>query len=555
MKYLFFTLFATALFTASAQDADIPAGHDLYHYLDRIDIRGYTDQVIDTDLKPYSRSSLRRVFGQVEESRLHPSERGWHARMRVLADDTFANQEQNKGILNAFYRNQRDLYQVREKDLELYINPVLHLAGGMDRTDFDGMSENLPISHNSRGVVVRGSAFGKVGFYTEVYDNVTRVPRFLFQRYEQSITLPGEGFVKRFGEDNGLDYFSSRAYVTYSPVPQVRIKFGKDRASWGNGYQSLLLSDHSNDYLLLNVYTRIWKLEYTNHFTQMIDFIRNRNDTEGTFPRKYAVFHQLAYKPNRHLSIGIFESIVYSPHLANGARGFELQYLNPIIFYRSVEQSLGSPDNSLLGLNLKYNFLKHVQAYGQLLLDDFNFSVRDQGSGYWGNKVGYQVGMKYIDAFTIPTLDLQVEYNRVRPYTYQHFNISANYLHYGQSLGHAAGANLYDYHFILRYHPLPAWNLLLAYSHSLKGLDEGGINYGGDAEKSYVVGRPGDFNNVVGQGQQLEMDMLYGRLSFQLGNTDIYADLEGRYRRENELTSTSLLGGIRVHFSPGRMRY
>ena len=555
MKYLLFFLLATAVLATQAQDADIPAGHDLYHYLDRLDIRAYTGQVIDTDIKPYGRHRLSQVFGQVDESLLSPSERGWHARMRVFVDDSFASQQAAKGLFNAFYRNGRDLYHVREPGFELYVNPVLHLAGGQDRTDFSGADENLALSHNSRGVVVRGSAFGKVGFYTEVYDNVTRVPRFLFQRYEQHLNLPGEGFVKRFGEANGLDYFTSRAYVTYSPARQVRIKFGKDRAFWGNGYHNLLLSDHANDYLLLTIHTRIWKLEYTNHFTQMIDFIRNRNDTEGTFPRKYAVFHQLSYKPNPKLSVGIFESIVYSPHLANGARGFEIQYLNPIIFYRSVEQSLGSPDNSLLGLNFKYNLLNHVQVYGQLLVDDFNFGVRDQGSGYWGNKVGYQAGLKYIDAFSISTLDLQAEYNRIRPYTYQHFNVSANYLHYGQSLGHGDGANLSDYHLILRYHPLPAWNLMLVYSSSLKGLDEGSINYGGDAEKSYVVGRPGDFDQVVAQGVPRQMDMLYGRLSFQLWNTDLFFDLEGRYRRENELSSTSVVAGMRLHFAPGRMRY
>lgn len=555
MKYLLFSFLLIATLSGWAQDADLPTGHDLYHYIDRLDIRGYTGTHIDTDIKPYSRSRIEGLFGQVDEGLLSPTERGWHTRMRVLADDTFANAEPASGIWNTFYQNRRDLFHIQTEELDVYINPVLHFAGGVDRTDFGGTNENLTLSRNTRGLVIRGTAFGRLGFYTEVSDNITRAERFIYNRYEETITYPGEGFVKRFGEENGLDYFSSRAYITYSPVPKVRLKFGKDRAFWGNGYQSLMLSDHATDYLLFTINTRIWKLEYTNHFTQMIDFIKNRNDTEGTFPRKYAVFHQLSYKPTPALSLGIFESIVYTPNLANGRRGFELQYLNPIIFYRSVEQSLGSPDNSLFGLTGKWNLLGHVQAYGQLLIDDFNFGVRDQGSGYWGNKIGYQAGLKYIDAFSIPTLDLQAEYNRLRPYTYQHFNISANYLHYGQSLGHANGANLSDYHFTLRYHPLPAWNLMLVYSHGLKGLDTGTINYGGDPGRSYIVDRPGDFDNAVGQGSPQEVDMLYGRLSFQLWQTDIYAELEGRHRIENEFTSTSILGGLRVHFSPGSVRY
>ncbi len=47
---------------------------------------------------------------------------------------------------------------------------------------------------------------------------------------------------------------------------------------------------------------------------------------------------------------------------------------NPVIFYRSVEQALGSPDNAFLGFDFKVKFAKHCQIYGQFLLDEFNFS-------------------------------------------------------------------------------------------------------------------------------------------------------------------------------------
>ena len=51
---------------------------------------------------------------------------------------------------------------------------------------------------------------------------------------------------------------------------------------------------------------------------------------------------------------------------------FEWHYLIPIIFYRSIEQSLGSADNSVIGLDFKANFLRHFQLYGQFVLDEFN---------------------------------------------------------------------------------------------------------------------------------------------------------------------------------------
>ncbi|MFN8923301.1 MAG: hypothetical protein ACK5XP_10295, partial [Sphingobacteriia bacterium] len=102
--------------------------------------------------------------------------------------------------------------------------------------------------------------------------------------------IPGEGFYKTFRTD-GYDYLSAKGYLTYSPVKPVRIKLGRDRVHWGDGYQSMLLSDHATDYYMLNFHTRIWKLEYMNHFTQMIDLIPNKPDAIGAQPRKYGVFH------------------------------------------------------------------------------------------------------------------------------------------------------------------------------------------------------------------------------------------------------------------------
>ncbi|MEZ4829995.1 MAG: hypothetical protein R3C61_27485 [Bacteroidia bacterium] len=549
----FFLLLLSGI--SAAQNTDIVLNHDLYHYIDRLDIKGAADTIIPTETKPYSREMLAHIFARVDPKKLTPQETGWHLRMRILADDTFAIRERYRGLWGTFYTNRRDLFHTSQPGLRLFVNPVIHFAGGMDVNDYtQAASGNLPIYVNSRGLVVRGSFGDKLGFYTEVYDNVTRLPQFVFNSWKTTQTLHGEAFVKPFGSANGVDYFSSRAYITYRPLKNMRIKFGKDRAFWGNGYQSLFLSDHAADYLLLNIQTRIWKLVYTNHFTQMIHFVRNRNDNDGILPRKYGVFHQLTWYPQNQFSLSIFESVIYSPIVANGRRGFELQYLNPIIFYRAAEQYIGSPDNSLLGAQMKLNLLRHVQVYGQILLDDYNFGARDQGKGYWGNKLGYQGGLKYIDAFGITALDLQAEYNRIRPYTYQHFSVISSYSNYGQYLGHAAGANLNQYFFALRYHPFPAWNIFISYNHLNKGLDSGGINYGGDISVP-DINRPGDFDNYVGQGDPWKVQQVYGRLSWQVDHTDIYAELEVRYRTENENRSVSALGGLRVNILPREVKF
>lgn len=541
--------------SAFTQDSDLPLQHDVYHFVDRLDILGHIEEGVHTDVKPLGRAYLSKVFEDSYVSDLSYWEKQWFDRAELLVSDKRAEDSTGKGVLRYFYRNGRDLYSLKTPHLQLFINPVARFFGGLDRHSYDNQTpDNQVIASNSRGLVVRGSFYGKVGFYTEVYDNLLRVPRYMWEHYQDNRFLFGEGFVKGFNNNTALDFFHSRAYITVSPIKNMRIKFGQDRAFWGNGLQSLTLSDYSANHLMLNIRTRIWKLEYVNHFAQLIDFIPNKPDDVGTFPRKYIALHQLLYKPTPKLTLGLFESVVYASNLANGPRGFEIQYLNPIIFYRALEQSLGSPDNGMLGFTAKYNFANRFQFYGQLLIDDLNFSEFREDPTYWGNKLGYQAGLKWINLFGIETLDLQAEYNRVRPYVYQHFNVSSNYTHYGQHLGHTWGGNLSETAIALRYHPRPAWDIYLRYTLLNKGLNDGDINYGGDVAASDNFGRPLDVGVKVGQGIDYQIKTLYGRVSLQLFHTDTYLELEGRARNENGINSVQIRGGLRLNLPTRSVR-
>ena len=543
---------------AFAQDADLPLQHEAYHFIDRLDIKGVTGGTVHTDQKPYSRQAVSEIFAAADTSAMKPTEREWLRLTRLSADDDFANANAKKGVLKYFFKNQRDLFHYANGKVRLYANVIGHIAGGMDQHNYtlDNSQIGLFNYRNSRGVQLRGSISNRLGFFTEVSENQAKLPQFVRGSYADLGVLYGQNFVKTFdvAPNTGFDYFTARGYVTYSPGKQFRLKLGKDRAFLGNGHQSLLLNDQATDYFFLNLNTRIWKLEYINHFALMTDFIKGKPDGYGTFPKKYAVMHELNYKPWKQFSVGLFESVVYSPHLPGGNRGFELEYMNPLIFYRSVEQSLGSPDNSMLGLHWKLNALKRFQHYGQFLLDDLNFRNRTIGPGYVGNKFGYQFGIKYIDAFWLRGLDLQMEYNWVRPYTYSHFNPSASYSHYGQPLGYAYGANAHDVNLILRYQPFPRWSALLMMNSVLKGRDINGLNYGGDIFKPYTT-RVQDYNNVVGQGDPLKITQLYGRLSYRLLSLDAYADLEGRYRKENNNSSLSILGSLRINLPNQIQKY
>src|SRR5438270_1997002 len=191
--------------------------------------------------------------------------------------------------------------------------------------------------------------------------------------------------------------------------------------------------------------------------------------------KKYATIHHLDLGITKWLNVGVMEGIIF------GRKDhFEFGYLNPIIFYRSIEQQNGSPDNALAGIDFKANVAHHFQFYGQILLDEFVLSELKANRGWWGNKYGIQLGAKYIDAFHISNLDLQVEINRVRPFTYSHDDSLSNYTHYNQPLAHPVGANFQEVLAIARYQPAPKWTMEAKAIYYYQGRDTGSSDFGGN---------------------------------------------------------------------------
>jgi hypothetical protein len=137
----------------------------------------------------------------------------------------------------------------------------------------------------------------------------------------------------------------------------------------------------------------------------------------------------------------------------------------------SIEQQNGSFDNAVVGLDAKANVAKKFQFYGQLLLDEFNLTELRRAKGWWANKVALQGGAKYIDAFNIRNLDLQVESNIVRPFTYSHRDSVANYTHYNQPLAHPLGANFREIIGIARYQPAPKMLIVAKAFYFMQGKD------------------------------------------------------------------------------------
>lgn len=428
-----------------------------------------------------------------------------------------------KPILKNFYTTPSNLYEVHVKDFDLIINPVIQVIVSKEKDN----DETLYL--NTRGLNIRGKIANKIGFYAYVTDNQEKDPFYVRDWVNLRRAVPGQGFYKQF-KQTGYDYFDARGYFTFQVAKYIDVAFGYDKNFIGNGYRSMFLGESSNSNLFLKLNTRIWKINYQNLFMELHSAEIPGGDK--LLPKKYAAMHHLDVAVNKWLNIGLFEGVIF------GRRDrFDFGYLNPIIFYRSIELQNGSFDNSLAGLDFKANLPKKIQVYGQFSLDEFLLSEIKKNRGWWANKWGIQLGAKYIDAFGISNLDLQLEHNRVRPFTYSHRDSVANYTHYNQPLAHPIGANFSEFIGIARYQPAPKWMAVGKLIWYKQGRDSSNISYGSNILLHNIAPyRNADFGYNIGSGWNTRVLYANFLLSYEL-RENLFLELNAIVRRQETKTA------------------
>jgi len=270
--------------------------------------------------------------------------------------------------------------------------------------------------------------------------------------------------------------------------------------------------------------------------------VRPEVTVDKAFLTKYMANHYLSWNVSKRLNIGLFESVLW---INTNGRGFDVNYLNPIIFFRAMEFGAGQGSgNAVLGASGKYKINDNINIYSQFILDEFSLSDVKGGEKSWKNKFGYQLGIKYYNAFKVDNLLLQFEYNRVRPYTYSHNTIVLNYGHNNQSMAHLWGSNFSEAIIIGRYH-YNRWFGDAKLIFGVKGFDYNNgtdnFSYGGDIYRNYND-RPFDSGVEVGQG--IKTNTFYANLQAgyvvnPASNLKLFADITFRnFNPEVETVST-----------------
>lgn len=307
----------------------------------------------------------------------------------------------------------------------------------------------------------------------------------------------------------GYSFTRASGFISYIPNTFFEFKAGIGKNFIGHGYRSVLLSDNASQYPFFRINTTFWKLRYTNLYC-LLDDIKTRTGFTNNPIRKFTTIHFLDWNISKRVNVGIFESVVWQSKDTLYNRGFEINYLNPVIFYRTVEYSLGSSDNSILGLNAGLKINDHYQLYAQFVLDEFLLSKVLAGNGWWGNKYGVQIGAKAIEPFKIENLFLQTEFNVVRPFTFSHGSPIQNYGHHNQPLAHPIGANFWETVSIVRY-TFKKLVFSTQFNTALYGTDSTtALSYGGDIYQSNRNRAQEDYNRI---GQGVSNYLFYNRTS------------------------------------------
>jgi hypothetical protein len=277
-----------------------------------------------------------------------------------------------------------------------------------------------------------------------------------FPNYLNTYTQGNQGYVAGMGkgsllQNGGYSFSQVTGHFTYIPNKHFLVSVGNGKNFIGDGYRSLILSDNSANYPYLRLQAKYWRFTYNVVYAVLDD---PRYQADSSSRHKYSAMHYLGINFSKKFQLGIYDNVIWLARDKTVHRGFDVQYLNPLIFMRPTEFAVGSPDNAFLGLTAKYKLSGNAFLYGQIALDDLHLteSIKNKKQ-HFGDKYGIQLGLWNKDLFGAKGLSWRLEFNSVRPYTYTHgFDKPAlNYTHANQALADPFGANFNEFISVLQY--------------------------------------------------------------------------------------------------------
>ncbi|GAB4303664.1 MAG: hypothetical protein Kow0068_25880 [Marinilabiliales bacterium] len=444
----------------------------------------------------------------------------------------------NNNILN--YLTNKNFIYLSKKNFWLKINPFLQFYQGYN------IKSNNNFSHKSAGIHIESKLATKLFSEASLTYNNSLFDSYFKSMIDSTNVIPG---YEKYNHYNGksFDYTYKSFKLTYTPTKYFTTEAGIGKHFLGHGYRSLFLSDNGANYPYIKAYVEIWKVKYIVIYNFFKDVNTDLNNI--TFFNKYATTHYLSWNIGNRINLNLFESVIWRGSDSLGTRGYDVNYWNPIIFFRPVEFSLGSPDNVIMGIGGKIRIWKNTHIYSQLILDEFKLSEIKAQNGWFANKFGIQLGIKSYNFIKINGLFFLSEINVVRPFTYSHKGSLENYGHYFQPLAHPIGANFIEPVIILKYQNKNYYSYLKS-TYTIYGQNPDSINYGQNIYLPYIY-NSNEYGNTLLQGIKtniFENDFIIGYILNPYWNLSIEAGIKIRTINSNlSNNNTFILFGIKTN--------
>lgn len=433
------------------------------------------------------------------------------------------------GQINLFHSNENrplfidysDSLDIRyyNKDQSFALDPRFFVISSTNKSDFVGIY--LVGANLSTNIINKLTFNSNFDYLSGNYNS-------LLNEYQDSLLIFPD-----FGREN----FRVQYNLKYDINKFIAIDFGKGKHFIGSGYRSLFLSTKHSPYPYLKLTTEFGRIRYYNLYTTFLDINLKQKR------KKHSSIHFLNFSLTESINIGIFEGVIWQSKDKNYDRGYDVEYLNPIIFYRPVEFSKHSPDNVLLGVTFNAKF-KKTTLYSQVLLDDLNISRQkntddNYSAGFFQNKFAYQLGIKS----SFKSVDVLIEYNQVQPYTYAHKVPMQSYTHLNQSLTHPLGANLKELVALANY-TNKNWSFNIKLTYAKVGLDSLNTHYGQNIFASdFEAQADGDeysYGNFNGQGFDTEIYTIHPEVTYSFKNLDFFGSVFYKNKKSNLIDHNSL---------------
>ena len=431
-KVLFIRYFAILILLSAfiankinAQVEMIPIQHPVYQFLGYSETKGYFKNFSMSSI-PFQKNEIVRLLKILKENELTLSS----TERNILSDFSkeFGVEETKKLVLiysssdstqvvsNKFFSDaEKFIYHYSDSLNSISITPL----GSLDGLALFKNGNKDKVVLGNLGIRLLGTIDGKVGYFLQATNgmvlNGNREVAFENKKISQNV---------KFADLNSDFDFSESSIIYQNNWFWASI--GRQSIQIGSGVNSkLFVSDNSPAFDMLTLGVKFKTFEYQFAHASILALAEEGNDAgfNTVIPTKYMAIHRFAIKPSWG-EFGFFESVVYAD------RAVDLAYLNPLSFFKNLEHSLHDRDNSLMGIDVTLRPFNGMQIKGSFLLDDI--MIDKIGKNYWSNKAASNIGI----LFSLPfNSELGIEYTRVEPYTFSHFDYQKSYTNDGWIIG------------------------------------------------------------------------------------------------------------------------